>query len=197
LPVADAGKALEKLGDTAGLLLNTNLLAGVRAPVQRSADRRQLNWSGMPFLTPWLAATNGPEGSFLHGGLFPKRPTDEPAPTELFAQLARPQLVYYDWEITQERLMQWRGLVQLWHILNLRATPGGSPVLKDWLDAIAPKLGNTVTELNVAGPRELSFVRKSHVGLTGFELAVLAQKLDEFLSAGRPKTAAPPALPVP
>ena len=53
---------------------------------------------------------------------------------------------------------------------------------------IALHLGNTVTDMTQTGPSELTLVRKSHAGFTGFELLALARALDEFIlgSAAKP-----------
>jgi hypothetical protein len=47
-----------------------------------------------------------------------------------------------------------------------------------WLDAIEPRLGNTVTELREISPRELQLVRTSHAGLNGLELLAMANWLE-------------------
>jgi len=48
------------------------------------------------------------------------------------------------------------------------AVPGGA-----WIDAAAPRLGNTVTEVTRTGPAELSVVRQSQVGFSSLELVHL------------------------
>jgi hypothetical protein len=47
-----------------------------------------------------------------------------------------------------------------------------------WLDAIEAKLGNTITEVTVQSPRELTLSRNAHAGLNGLELVTLAYWLD-------------------
>jgi hypothetical protein len=51
--------------------------------------------------------------------------------------------------------------------------PPGSPGLL-WLQAIAPKLGETVTDITETGTNQLSFTRRSSFGFTGIELNLLA-----------------------
>jgi hypothetical protein len=67
-----------------------------------------------------------------------------------------------------------------------------------WIAGIAPMLGNTATEITVSGPNELTFVRRSHIGFTGFELIMLSRWLadPDFPSLGnssstQPKTGSP------
>jgi hypothetical protein len=60
----------------------------------------------------------------------------------------------------------------------------GQPLLKTnaasvrWLNTIGPDLGNAVTELSVTGPKQLTLVRKSAIGLTATELVALATWLE-------------------
>ena len=55
-----------------------------------------------------------------------------------------------------------------------------------WLDALAPLLGNTITEATVENPHELKLVRLSHSGFTGWELVTIAEKLGALLPALAP-----------
>ena len=48
-----------------------------------------------------------------------------------------------------------------------------------WQCLAAPLLGNTVTEITLTGPREITLVRKSHLGFTGFELVMLTRWLND------------------
>jgi hypothetical protein len=43
---------------------------------------------------------------------------------------------------------------------------------------VAPQLGNTVTEIKLDNPKELSIARKSHLGMTGYELTLLTRWMD-------------------
>ncbi len=48
----------------------------------------------------------------------------------------------------------------------------------EWVAALSPRLGDSTTEVQLANPAQLSFVRTSTVGLTGFELQLLADWLE-------------------
>src|SRR6185436_3111402 len=88
----------------------------------------------------------------------------------------RSDLLYYDWEITQNRLLQWKYVFQansMAHIEN-----GLSELSIKWIDEISRHLGNTATELTMISPNELKLVRKSHIGLAGLELVALARWID-------------------
>ncbi|MBI3876515.1 MAG: hypothetical protein HY300_11290 [Verrucomicrobia bacterium] len=166
-------------------------------------NRNELVWRGLPILVPFLRAAPEPGGDFallgMMAGIVPRTPNTNPPPAEMLAQFTgRTNVVYYDWEITQTRLQQWWQITRLLAMLaNDPARLGPSPG-QDWLAAITPLLGNTVTEITAGGPRELHLTRKSHIGLTGIELVLLARWLDnpDFPAWNYP-TPKPPAMPPP
>jgi len=97
----------------------------------------------------------------------------------LFEQVrGRTNLFYYDWEITQARLVHGKQFYQLLCGATGRHVPSTNTAAQRWIAAVGPKLTNTVTEITQAGPQELSLVRRSPIGFTGFELATLATLLD-------------------
>jgi hypothetical protein len=154
------------------------------------SNKSELFWQGLPLAVPYLHPLQDAETEYLVGGLFPSAPGTNPPPPELFAQLrGRKDLVYYDWEITEERLKATRPLYQLLDILNRRQFfPTNAPGQK-WLVAISPLLGNTITEVTVSAPKELTLVRRSHIGFTGIELQTLGRWID---SPGFPLKFEPP-----
>ena len=109
------------------------------------------------------------------------RPSDtgKPAPPELFSHLmTRPNLVYYDWEITQAKLSHWMYMGQTARLaFRLPQMPPESAAFS-FLLAVTPKLGNAGTEVLQNGPASLSFVRNSHSGFTAVELHFLADWLE-------------------
>jgi hypothetical protein len=184
IPAPDAEKALARLKETAPQRWNSVLekkTAGRFAPATNSTH---LNWLGLPVITPSLYATNIAEGSYLAGRLFPPPPRrNRGLPEPLLNQISgRKNLVYYDWEITQERVGLWQVLENL---VPIFAPPGvGSPETRmgrrpgqRWLKEVAPLLGNTVTEISQDSPTRFSFVRKSNLGLTGMELVFVTRAL--------------------
>jgi len=142
-------------------------------------NRNQLTWAGLPLMEPTVNAFEEGGKDYLVFGLWPFSPGTKPAPAELFAQLNnRTNLVYYDWELTQQRLDHFKVLYQAIDMSHLRRlAPTNAPSLA-WVDQAGPKLGNTVTEITQASPRELKLVRKSQVGFTGFELATLLRWIE-------------------
>jgi hypothetical protein len=142
---------------------------------------------------------------YLVGGLFHFASGTNPAPPELFSKLEnRDNLVYYDWEITQARLRQWRPLYQLADIAAKCAFQATNAPTQRFLLAIEPLLGNAATEITATSPTGMTLQRSSHLGLTGFELFSLTRWIDSpafprFNIEGLPKPArpAPPNRPRP
>jgi hypothetical protein len=129
--------------------------------------------TGVPFASPFLRATHDPSGQFLLAGAFPLPPRGKSLPAELFNRLAEPNLVFYHWEITAERMPQVLNLSQLALVLTShRQLDGNSPMMK-WIQKVTPTLGNTVTEITQTGPAEMAFVRKSSGVFTAMELFAL------------------------
>lgn len=143
------------------------------------SNRSEVVWAGLQWMVPVLHPDRNGKDNFLVGGNFPLAAKGQLAPEELFSQLrGRPSLMYYDWEITQERIVHARQLYQLFCLATGRFAPADDSPMQKWMAEVGPHLTNTVTEITRVGPQELSLVRKSHIGLTGFELASLAIWLD-------------------
>ncbi len=142
-------------------------------------NRFEMFWRGVPFVLPTLRPIQDSGVDYLLGSLYPIRPTGKPVPPELFAQLAgQPSMLYYDWEMTSERLPQENRLLQIMSIVcERRLPPTNSPTLK-WLTAVAPLLGETRTKIARTGDNELTLVRNSQIGLTGFEIALLTRWIE-------------------
>lgn len=149
-----------------------------------------LAWKGLPIVVPHLRPGTGQESGFVVGGMFPvENPSTNPPPAELLEQLNQKDVVFYEWEITQERLPQWRIFSQLTRIAqNKPILPQHAPS-EQWIAAIAPHLGNTITSITLEKPNELKMVRRSHSGLNALELVALAHSLDN----PAPDQANPPA----
>ncbi len=67
------------------------------------------------------------------------------------------------------------------------AVPGG-----EWIDAAAPLLGDTVTEVTRTGPAELSLVRQSRLGFSSLEIIHLLRWIE---NPGFPGWQEPPPQP--
>jgi hypothetical protein len=147
--------------------------------IRRSDLEVTLRWEGLPILTPFAAAITDQGKPFFHGGFFPRANVTNPPPPELFSAFrARTNTVYYDWEITQNRLLALRQFSQLACLILGRSQARESDPGWKWIPEVAPLLGNTVTEVTQTSPTELRFTRRSHLGLTGAEITLLVRMLD-------------------
>lgn len=139
-------------------------------------SRSRVVWKGLPYIVPALQPLKIGSQEFIVGELFPATFRSNSAPPELFGQVVgRTNLAYYDWEITQEQITRWRALHQLGEIISGRHISSTNLASQKWVRAVAPFLGNAATEVTVTSPSEFTLVRKSHLGLTGFELIALSR----------------------
>lgn len=179
VPMPDASKAFARMSEAALNTYNRSLEEYAVGKINRMTNRQELMWTGLPILVPYLRPATDHGRGYLHGGIFPVPASTNAAPPQLFEQLTtKPNLVYYDWEITQMRLDQLRPLAQVSGVfLTIPAISTNSAAFK-WLDAIEPRLGNAVTEASLETPRELNVQRTAHLGLNGLELLTLAHWVD-------------------
>jgi hypothetical protein len=179
-PLTNAASLLQALGPRVEAELNPWIASNAMGNVQATTIPTGLAWGGIPMFTPSIEATTTLSGDFLVGcvGTSPSG-AGKPAPPELFSQLmARPNLVYYDWEFTQAKLTHWVFLGQ-----TARLALGLPQMVSEnagfgFLLAASPKLGNAGTEVIQNGPTSLSFIRNSHLGFTAVELHFLADWLE-------------------
>ncbi|HON08753.1 MAG TPA: hypothetical protein PLW02_11715, partial [Verrucomicrobiota bacterium] len=180
VPVADATNLMNELAiKLPPLIISSNSVSAV-GNVFWVSNKAELVWRGLPLMTPFLKAASDTNGQYIYGGLFPPAAKEKsPAPPELFKQiLNRTNLMYYDWEYTGDRVLQW---IQIYQILflftSVEQVPESKPGQK-WLVKIAKDLGETATEIVVKNPQEVLIMRRSTLGLTGFELLQLTRSVD-------------------
>jgi hypothetical protein len=194
VPVPDAAGALAQSFARLSPAFNGQQKPGeFLSPFKMELKGNQINWTGVPFISPYMQAVNEKSGQFLLAGAFPNPPRGKPLPPELFQRLAQNNLVFYHWEITAERFPQILNLTQLGMVLTRhRQLEGNSAALK-WLQKITPALGNTVTEIFRTAPDQMSFTRSAPGGLTAFELLALADWLEAPDFPGCDLKLAPPS----
>ncbi len=200
LPVPDATNQVRQFAPRLATAMTTNTIPALVGAVRVATNGLEAVWLGLPIFAPFLRPAGEPGDNFLlagtMAGLVPQMPNTNPPPPELLARLtARSNLFYYDWEITEGRLAQWRQMNALLAMLGTAPalpTPTAIPT-QPWLDAITPHLGNTITEVTLEKPHELQLIRKSHLGLTGFELVQLAKWLGRENFPSLLPTPAPPS----
>jgi hypothetical protein len=177
-PQLEASNILQRLSTEAPSVLNRELKRFNGTELIWRPDAQKLICRNIRLFAPTLEAVQSSEGQFLLLSGFPKPPGGKTAPEALLAQIqGRTNLVYYDWEATRPRLMEWQVLRGM--IANRSLAQSNDAVDKDgieteWLGAVAALAGNTATEITRVSPNELALVRTGPLGFTGVELVLLA-----------------------
>ena len=214
-PVADATNSLERLAREAAAAFNPALAQKGGGELFWQPDRQTLAWRNVaPMLFPTLQVAPETNGQFLLASFFPLPPKTKPIPDDLLRQfLGRSNLVYYDYEGTGQRLMQWQ--LQSGMLPMLTPTPIPPPAAGDtnqspflprprspliveenWLTGLTPMLMDreTITEITRTAPAELTVARKSPSALSSLELVLLSHWISGTGSPGiNPWLLPPPA----
>jgi len=191
-PMENASNVLPRIAAKAPAFVKSYLEQPV-GTMTYITNRSEMVWTGLPLAVPVLRSVTSGSQDYLLLGLLPPSNRIFPPPPELFSQIGnRSNLMYYDWEITQFRLEQARQLYQVIDMAHLRLLGSTNDPSFKWVDQTAALLGNTITEISMTSPKQLQFVRKSHIGFTGFELATMLRWID---SPAFPLGYEPPASP--
>ena len=178
-PVKNSKDYLAQLAPRLTPLINSNLSKVHLTPGCTVDTNGDIHITSFPFCAPYLHAGGDSGNQFIFGGVVPSPTREDPVPPALLEQItSRPNLVYYDWEITDARLAQWRVLSQLALIVERKAITDTNAPAQKWIDAAKQKLGNCTTIVTLNAPNELTLIRNSTVGFTGVELTGLAIWLD-------------------
>ena len=129
------------------------------------------------FMPPRLAPFRDQDRPYLLLGAMPPTRSSQPFPVGLVAQIERPALLGYDWEITAENMVHWNLVGQVADRLRFRALVNDRPGVR-WLYQATTLMGESVTEALVTGPKELTVKRKSTAGFTAMELTWLTRWID-------------------
>jgi hypothetical protein len=178
VPLPDANLAFQRIGEKWVPRFNKTFEQYAVGQIRPLTNRVELMWRGLPILVPYLNPVQQDGKGYIHAGIFPVNAPTNPPPRQLFEQLTtQTNLIYYDWEITQARVNQLRPLVQLAAVFMKVSPMSTNSASYSFLDAVEPHLGNSITEVSVASPRELEVVRTSHLGMNGIEILAMAQWL--------------------
>ena len=147
--------------------------------VVHDPKKTSVTWGNVPLFAPYLTKANSDDKGYIVGGVFPPDPIKKPIPKELISEFINKQdLIYYNWEITGQRLAKWNLLIQFAAILSDRReqlvnkTKGIS-----FLTSLYSKLGNTITDATISS-NKLTITRKSQLGLSALEIALATRWLD-------------------
>ena len=193
LPVNDAKNYLMRIAPGLISLVNSNIAAHQGIGKAQLTTNMSVLLGELPFITPYLRATNGDDGDFLLAGILAMPPRAQPFPWDsLFEVIAPTNVVYYDRELNGERLYQWRSLSEIYPLSMKRTLPRLDTPVQRWLATIKTNLADCRTVGTLTAPNELTVVRNAPIGLTGVELTYLAFWVDgpEFPFPGEPAKAA-------
>jgi hypothetical protein len=177
-PAADPTNQIRRIAERAPGMLGESWHKQGWAQIEWDPANHQAIWKGLLMVVPHLRPERDVGTNFVVGGLFRQLRTKRPPPAELLEQFVpRPDVLYYDWEITQARLGQWRHLSQLYSVIAGQPQLSTNMAALRWLLVLEtePLLGNTITEITAVSPTEWSLVRRSHIGFNGLELVALAR----------------------
>ncbi len=136
-------------------------------------------WHGLPMIVPYIRPGEAGDSNFVVAGLFQTSAEHRAPPPALIEQVvSRTNLVFYDWEVSTPKVIQWSQLFRLISEIQYRPSRPAERPAESWLQVMGPKLGNTITEASVVSPRELSIVRRSAAGLSSLELVALARWIE-------------------
>jgi hypothetical protein len=217
-PIKNAKQHLQNLGRELPSRFNPELKKNNDGQLKWIENTNQLVWRDLPILVPYVKTVHEKAGDFLRVGTFLHAASGPPVPSELWSQFnGRNDLVYYDWEVSGPRLMQWRMTAPLLPLFpmartNHIATPKtktASPltpttIVDNWLGGLAPALsptkenpsnGNVVTEVTRNSASDYTLVRNSQVGFTAIELMLMSHWLSDtkVASVRSPNVPAPAA----
>lgn len=182
VPMDNALNVVQQVGPHLTNLITAYLPQPI-GQVAMSTNKTEVAWGGLPAILPFVRAVQDHGTDYLIGGSFPLlKKTNTPPPAELFSQFAgRKNLMYYDWELTQQTMTHARQIWQQIDMLYQRTFLNTNAPSVQWAMSTEPLLGNTITEVTQTGPNELSLTRKSHLGFTGFEIVMLTRWMDSSL----------------
>jgi hypothetical protein len=171
--VTNAADFLKREGPLLVGEVNSNLPPRSGGELDWDPTNAVITWDGLPpIVSPTLSATSGTNGDFLVVKLFATRRRKVPPPFGLFERLEEgANLVYYGWEATGPALDQAWNLMQLYALVLAPRTSLNVSAAAAWVGPVSDRLGNSVTEVTMTAPDELTVERKSQLGLCSAELS--------------------------
>ncbi len=152
--------------------VNPWLVAHGYVSFDRASDGNGVTWGNQPDIKPFIKSAGSADDGWLYAGLFPDTNANTlPPPVGLIQDiLRRTNAVYYDWEVTGPRLQPTLEIAQTTRLITRCPQLALSSASLTWLGALIPRLGTSATIVNRTGPDELTFYRRSTLGLTALEL---------------------------
>jgi hypothetical protein len=175
IPVPDARKALaDAYAQVAPEIDKANARDYFMMPVHLEMTNNRLLFGGIPFVAPALKSLQEPAGQFLLWEMFPNTPRGAALPPELLRHLEKPNLVFYHWENSSQRMSNLLQCTQFALLITRHKQLGANSAAFKWLKAVELALGPTDMEISQSGPSELTFERKAPGIFTATEFYALA-----------------------
>jgi hypothetical protein len=159
---------------------NSWLAANGYISFDRASDSNGVVWGNLPDIKPFIKSAGDGSDNWLFAGLLPDTTNAAtPLPAGMIQDVVhRTNLVYYDWEATGPRLQPDLQLAQTARQLARQPQLPLDSASLTWLGMLIPRLGTSATIISRTGPAELTFYRRSTLGLTAPELHLLAGWLE-------------------
>jgi hypothetical protein len=177
VPNSDASSQVGALTDRLVEKGNPWLASHGLGTFQRSSNSKDAAWAGLPSLAPFIKAVNDDRSPMVFWGLISNTNVGiNSLPAKLpFEVLAQTNLVCFDWEATGSRI---ESGVFIGQILRIALRHAQLPLESvNWLRGLEPRLGVCRTVVYRAETNQLSFERKSTLGLSAVELQLMADWL--------------------
>jgi hypothetical protein len=179
-PLADASNRVQALQERLVAQTNPWLTTNGIGQFVSLTNAHGFGWTVPPLMQAFVTATSGADGTpWLFAGHVGQTVTNMPMPAELVSMLhGDSKLVWFDWEITQQRVEEWFYIAQLLRIaLNQAQVPQPSQASL-WLNAIMVRFGNCGTRVQRLDDFRFSFSRRSGFPFSAAELHLVIDWLE-------------------
>jgi hypothetical protein len=182
-PTQNSADDFSKIAQPIADWIRAHLPAREYGAVNFASNSALLDWDGLHFGLPSLRVVTNANTDFLLLSLaaFQLARTNQ-LPGPLVERITSgSNLVALAWEFTGERLSQWRYFDDASRMtFDAARRPRLNPYMAsiEWIAIVMTNLQHSITEMQLAGSNRLALTRKSTVGLSGWEINVLANWLE-------------------
>jgi hypothetical protein len=178
-PVDEPNSRIEKIHTDLKARFKTNDPSGTyMGRIIMNTNRSAVAVFDLKACLPTIGTVKQGAQSFLMASFVPGMKSTNRMPAELAAQINRPNLAFYEWEITGESAKNWNVLAQFNQLSQARMPNPFLARAFRWMLASAPKLGNSVTQVERRSATQYQFTRKSDTGLSGLDWVLLTRWID-------------------
>jgi hypothetical protein len=180
IPIGDATNKVSLLCDYVTNTVNPRLVPRDMGSFTALKSGTGIEWTGNPFMSPFMEFAPLPVGNFLFGGLLRTSFSNhDPAPPDLINEVAgKTNVLFYGWEVTEPRLRDWLFDSQFVRFVSGKPQLPPKSAALLWMLAMGPKLGNCATLISLKDSSNVSVVRTSSIGFASPELHLLADWLE-------------------